>query len=158
MSGEDLAGTLNAVVQRLERLERRNFSDVVAYKFGTSNPLALTSTPGLVLALNVVHLKAANLYRLELFCRAAVASVDGYIRFTYTSGTTAGWTSGLDAYAKVTTVPYALAPVSALATVTADGSYNIGVQAAAVSGTASLWTDIGGYMLIEDLGVNRGLQ
>jgi hypothetical protein len=66
-----------------------------------------------------------------------------------------GWTSSLDAYTVQPTI-YGNEVISALGTVTADGNYSIGVQATSSTGTSSIYTDIGGYMMIEDIGAEQG--
>lgn len=128
-------------------------SRVVGRVFGSAAPVALTATSQEIYVLSGLALKAGRTYRASLTCRAMWTNNDWtqYIRLQNGASTSAGVTSSLDAYFKAGS-SYGSINWDYIVTVAADGVYTLSVGCLSSLATGSqIWTDGGGYFMVEDL-------
>ena len=128
---------------------------IIGYKYGAAAGLAITTTVD-ILHLNALPLKAGRLYELSFKLRALSTLSSNNLRFQAVN-LTAGINIQLDDYI-VASVPYGYIYDVAIMTVNADGSYGLGVGVSAPGTGGSVWTDGGGFIMVKDIGPNRGQQ
>jgi hypothetical protein len=126
---------------------------VVAYKYGILNGYVVPASATQIYSLGSVHLTAGRLYKTTVFLRA-INNGTSSIRFQF-GVAPSGWT--LDAYT-VGAGAYGSATLLALGTVSVTGTYSITINATSTPSGAQIWTDLGGFFMVEDIGANRGQQ
>ena len=130
---------------------------IVAYKYGTIAGYSITTSLIGLINMAGVPLKTSRLYRMTFKARAVVTGGNN-IRFQAT-GMSSNLNMLLDDYAYFPAA-YGNIFLSAIVTVSVDSpSHALGVGVSApANGVASIWTDGGGYMMVEDIGAYKAAQ
>jgi hypothetical protein len=126
---------------------------VVAYKFGNVTAQVIGSSITGIITLTAVPLTAGRLYKTTFFSRA-INNGTSNLRYQFVTAP-AGW--NFDAYS-VGSGTYQSVNMPTLGTVAATGTYTIQVGATSTPAGAQVWSDIGSFLLVEDIGANRGQQ
>ena len=135
---------------------------LIAYRYGNKDGIALSLYPTMVqgFLLSGVPMWAGRMYKVTYVVRAFKTAPGGAIRIMWGAGTSVGVnTAGLDTYAKAES-DWGSYVGAVMCTASSNGNYNIAIDLCYIgTGNPAIFhTNIGGYIMVEDIGINRGQQ